>query len=75
MPYDYRENEGRVFDYCVYRQGDAKPMQCFETAEEAQAYWMALTIAESADSQASASEINPKELAAFIKEQLKTKWR
>lgn len=75
MPYDYRENEGRVFDYCVYRQGDEKPMQCFETAEEAQAYWMALTIADATSSEAGTKEYTPKELAAFIKESLKNKWR
>ncbi len=45
MSYDIRE-EQRVFNFCVYRQGDEKPMQCFETADEAQAYWMALNVAD-----------------------------
>jgi hypothetical protein len=75
MPYEYRENEGRVFDYCVYREGDAKPMQCFETAEEAQAYWMALTIGDATSSEASAQKVNPKELASAIKDYLKARWR
>lgn len=46
MPFEYKENENRIFDYCVYRTGDTRPMQCFETAEEAQAYWMGLTVSE-----------------------------
>lgn len=52
--YDIRE-EQRVFNFCVYRQGDEKPMQCFETAEEAQAYWMALNIN---DANESSAELN-----------------
>lgn len=75
MPFEYRENEARIFDYCVYRQGDTKPMQCFETAEEAQAYWMALTIAEANPSEAGVKDVNPKELASAIKDYLKTRWR
>lgn len=63
MPFEYRENEGRIFDYCVYREGDEKPMQCFETAEEAQAYWMALTISE----QTEAEKITPTILAENLK--------
>lgn len=49
--YDIRE-EQRVYNFCVYRQGDEKPMQCFETAEEAQAYWMALNINDANESSA-----------------------
>jgi|NOAtaT_7_FD_contig_31_1809311_length_670_multi_2_in_0_out_0_2 hypothetical protein len=51
MPYDIRE-EQRVFNFCVYREGDKKPMQCFETAEEAQAYWMALNVNDANESSA-----------------------
>lgn len=49
--YDIRK-EQRVYNFCVYRQGDEKPMQCFETAEEAQAYWMALNINDANESSA-----------------------
>jgi dsDNA-binding SOS-regulon protein len=51
VSYDIRE-EQRVFNFCVYRQGDEKPMQCFETADEAQAYWMALNVADVTESSA-----------------------
>jgi hypothetical protein len=70
MPFEYRDNQGRVYDYCVYRVGDDKPMQCFETAEEAQAYWMALTIGEQLPSQATAED---KELAQKVKQYFKDK--
>ena len=69
MPYEYRENENRVFDYCVYREGDEKPMQCFETAEEAQAYWMGLTVSEQLQSEKQQTRI----LAEALKQLLKTK--
>jgi hypothetical protein len=69
MPYEYRENENRVFDYCVYREGDEKPMQCFETAEEAQAYWMGLTISEKLQAEKQQSRI----LAEGLKRLLKNK--
>jgi hypothetical protein len=67
--YDIRE-EQRVFNFCVYRQGDEKPMQCFETAEEAQAYWMALNINEANQSSAEVS-FNVSDLAAKFKKLLK----
>jgi hypothetical protein len=67
--YDIRE-EQRVFNFCVYRRGDEKPMQCFETAEEAQAYWMALNINEANQSSAEVS-FNVSDLAAKFKKLLK----
>lgn len=67
--YDIRE-EQRVFNFCVYREGDEKPMQCFETAEEAQAYWMALNINEANESSAEV-KLNAKALAAEFKKLLK----
>jgi hypothetical protein len=67
--YDIRE-EQRVFNFCIYRQGDEKPMQCFETAEEAQAYWMALSINEANQSSAEVS-FNVSDLAAKFKKLLK----
>jgi hypothetical protein len=67
--YDIRE-EQRVFNFCIYRQGDEKPMQCFETAEEAQAYWMALNINEANQSSAEVS-FNVSDLAAKFKKLLK----
>lgn len=69
MPYDIRE-EQRVFNFCVYREGDEKPMQCFETAEEAQAYWMALNINDANESSAETKLIVPA-LAAEFKKLLK----
>lgn len=67
--YDIRE-EQRVFNFCVYRQGDEKPMQCFETAEEAQAYWMALNINDANESSAEVN-LSVKTLAAEFKKLLK----
>jgi len=67
MPYEYRENENRVFDYCVYREGDEKPMQCFETAEEAQAYWMGLTISEKLQSEKQQTRILAEALTQLLK--------
>lgn len=69
MSYDIRE-EQRVFNFCVYRQGDEKPMQCFETAEEAQAYWMALNINDANESSAE-TKVIVSELAAEFKKLLK----
>lgn len=67
--YDIRE-EQRVFNFCVYREGDEKPMQCFETAEEAQAYWMALNINDANESSAEV-KLDAKTLAAEFKKLLK----
>lgn len=67
--YDIRE-EQRVFNFCVYREGDEKPMQCFETAEEAQAYWMALNINDANESSAEVN-LSVKTLAAEFKKLLK----
>jgi len=67
MPYEYRQNENRVFDYCVYREGDEKPMQCFETAEEAQAYWMGLTVAEQLQSEKQQTRILAEALNQLLK--------
>lgn len=69
MSYDIRE-EQRVFNFCVYRQGDEKPMQCFETAEEAQAYWMALNINDANESSAE-TKVIVSELVAEFKKLLK----
>jgi dsDNA-binding SOS-regulon protein len=57
MPFEYRENQNRIYDYCVHREGDEKPMQCFETAEEAQAYWMGLTISEKLEAEKQQSKM------------------
>lgn len=67
--YDIRE-EQRVFNFCVYREGDEKPMQCFETAEEAQAYWMALNINDANESSAEV-KLDAKTLAAEFKKLFK----
>jgi hypothetical protein len=67
MPFEYRENENRVFNYCVYRKGDEKPMQCFETAEEAQAYWMGLTISEETQAEQQKSKILAEALLQVLK--------
>ena len=67
MPFEYRENENRVFDYCVYREGNEKPMQCFETAEEAQAYWMGLTISEKLESDKNQSKVLAEDLKQLLK--------
>jgi hypothetical protein len=69
MPFEYRENQNRIYDYCVYREGDEKPMQCFETAEEAQAYWMGLTISEKLEAEKQQSKV----LAEALKQLLKNK--
>ena len=69
MPFDYRENQNRVYDYCVFREGDEKPMQCFETAEEAQAYWMGLTISEKLEAEKQQAKI----LAEALKQLLNNK--
>lgn len=65
MPFEYKEGGNRVHNYCVYREGDSEPMQCFETPEEAQAYWMGLTIGEQLYSDATAEA---KELAQKVKQ-------
>jgi hypothetical protein len=69
MAYDIRE-EQRVFNFCVYREGDEKPMQCFETAEEALAYWLALNIHDANESEAE-SRTTATQIAAEFKKLLK----
>lgn len=41
MPYEMRESGGR---YCVYKEGDAEPMKCYDSEGEASDYLTALNL-------------------------------
>ena len=42
MPYHIEENAGQ---YCVYKDGEVEPMECYDSEADADAYLTALTIA------------------------------
>ena len=61
MPYHIEEQDG---EYCVYKDGEAEAMQCYDNASDAQAYLTALNIATAEETKAESDTHIPPEAVA-----------